>query len=94
MLANVLDLATRPRLTQRYCTALIETYDAKRVLADISADDGNRAVETLRHSVLLVVVRLLLVSGALARFQAGWKRGRPNPLGDIVVSIDTFPTVP
>ena len=49
-----IDLATRPLLTQPNCTALIETYDVERVLADIDADDGNRAVETLRHGVLLV----------------------------------------
>src|SRR5580700_5915178 len=48
-----LHLATRPLLTQRNCTALIETYDVERVLADIDADDGNRAVETLRHGVPL-----------------------------------------
>jgi hypothetical protein len=46
--------STRPLLTQHNCTALIQTYDVKRVLADIDADDGNCAVETLRHGVLLV----------------------------------------
>ena len=36
-----LDLATRPLLTQRKCTAFVETDDVERVLTDIDADDGN-----------------------------------------------------
>jgi hypothetical protein len=38
-------LATRTFLPQRDCAALIETYDLKRVLADIDADRGDRSVE-------------------------------------------------
>jgi hypothetical protein len=73
-----LDLATRPLLTQRNCTALIEAYDVERVLADIDADHGNCAVEILRHGVLLVF-------GAPCQLQslAGQEHGRTIPLADI-----------
>ena len=39
------DLATRPLLTQRDCTAFIKTNDMEPVLADIDADYGNRPAE-------------------------------------------------
>jgi hypothetical protein len=41
---GALNLATRPLLTQRNFTALVQTYDVKRVLANIDTDDGNYAV--------------------------------------------------
>jgi hypothetical protein len=34
-------LAARPLLPQHNCTALIETNDVERVLADIDADKGD-----------------------------------------------------
>jgi hypothetical protein len=50
----------------------------ERVLADIDADDGDRAAEILRQSVLLVV-------GARGQLQslAGQEHGRTIPLTDI-----------
>ena len=47
----------------------------ERVLADIDADDGNRAVEILRHGMLLVVG----APGQL-RSLAGQEHGRTIPL--------------
>jgi hypothetical protein len=73
-----LDLATRPLLTQHDGASLIETYDVEGVLADIDADDGNRAVEILRHGVLLVVG----APGQLPSL-AGQEHGRTIPLTDI-----------
>jgi hypothetical protein len=51
------------------------------VLADIDADDGNCAVEILRHGMLLVV-------GAPGQLQSlpGQEHGRTIPLADIGVS--------
>ena len=50
----------------------------KRVLANIDTDDGNYAVETLRHGVLLVV-------GAPCQLRSltGQEHGRTIPLADI-----------
>lgn len=45
-------LATRPLLSQHDGTALIETYDVERVLANVDA--GDRTVKSFCHGVLLV----------------------------------------
>jgi hypothetical protein len=81
MLAN--RASTWPRdLPQRDCTALIETYDVERVLADIDADHGDHGIEFLRHSVLLVFgapcQRNLLV---------GREHGRTIPLPDSNIAV-------
>ncbi len=55
---------------------LIETYDVETVLADIDADDGNRPVETLRHSVFLVWAALASLS------LVEQEHGRTIPLAD------------
>jgi hypothetical protein len=47
-------LPTGPLLPQHDGIPLIETLGVERVLADIDADYGDRSVEFLRHSVLLV----------------------------------------
>ena len=44
-------LAALPPLPKRYRTALIETYDVEKVLADIDVGDGDCGVEFLGHSV-------------------------------------------
>ena len=41
-------------MPKRDRSALIETYDVERVLANIDADDGDCGVELLGHGVLLV----------------------------------------
>src|SRR5262249_43785327 len=71
-------LATRPLLPQHDRTALIETNNVERVLADIDADHGNRSVKLLRHG-------LLLVFGAPCqlRLLAGPEHGRTIPLADM-----------
>jgi len=69
------DPATRPLLSQNDRFAAIYADDVEVVLADIDADDGNRAIEILRHGVLLVV-------GAPGQFPslAGQGHGRTIPL--------------
>jgi hypothetical protein len=64
----------RPLLSQFNCTALIQTYDVERVLANIEADDGNRAIEILIHGVL--------APGQL-RSLAGQEHGRTISFADM-----------
>src|SRR5215510_9117348 len=71
-------LATRPLLPQHDRTALIETNNVERVLADIDADHGNRSVKLLRHGVLLV-----FGAPCQLRLLAGPEHGRTIPLADI-----------
>jgi hypothetical protein len=84
-----LDLATRPFLTQLNCTALIETYNVERVLADIDADCSDCGDWILRHGVLLVF-------GAPCQFRllAGQEHGRTIPLADVAVNRFTRLGVP
>jgi hypothetical protein len=72
------NLATRPLLTQRDCTAFIKTNDMERVFADIDADYGNRSAEILRHGVLLV-----FGAPCQLRSLAGQEHGRTIPLAEI-----------
>jgi hypothetical protein len=71
-------LATRPLLAQHDRTALIETHNVERVLADIDADHGNRSVELLRHGVLLI-----FGAPCQLRLLAGLEHGRTIPLADM-----------
>jgi hypothetical protein len=41
-------------MPKRDRTALIETYEVKRILADIDSGQGDCSVEFLRHNALLV----------------------------------------
>jgi hypothetical protein len=72
------NLATRPLLMQRDCTAFIKTNDMERVLADIDADYSNRFAEILRHGVLLV-----FGAPCQLRSLAGQEHGRTIPLAVI-----------
>src|SRR5436305_13914635 len=67
-------LATRPLLPQHDGAARIVAHDVERVLADIDADHGDRAVGCLRHGVLLVLAPLTSLS------LAGQEHGRTIPL--------------
>ena len=56
-----LDLTSRPFLTQHQGAVPIQADDVERVLADIDADDGDRA-ESLGHDVLLIWLPLASLS--------------------------------
>src|SRR5580704_1007732 len=75
------NLATRPLLTQHDCTTAIEADDVEGVLADIDTNYGNRVVEIVGHSVLLVF-------GAPCQLRSltGQEHGRTIPLPDIEVT--------
>src|SRR5216684_2766607 len=66
-------VSTWPRdsfLPQHDRSALIETHNVERVLADIDANHRDRSIEFLRHGVLLALVApmpALLAGGAGAR---------------------------
>src|SRR5262245_51341205 len=76
-------LATRPLLPQHDRTALIETNNVERVLADIDADHGNRSVKLLRHGVLLV-----FGAPCQLRLLAGPEHGRTIPLADMTSAAE------
>jgi hypothetical protein len=57
---------------ERFVPRLIQTYDVERVLADIEADDGNRAIEIL-------VCGVLLASAPLASFDRWRGRSTAGP---------------
>jgi hypothetical protein len=88
--AGALADVTRLRLIHRSrfrqwaarCTPTIQADDVERVLADINADNGNRAVEVPRHGVLLVF-------GAPCQLGllAGQEHGRTIPLAEVARSI-------
>jgi hypothetical protein len=63
---------------ERFVPRLIQTYDVERVLADVEADDGNRAIEIL-------VCGVLLVFGAPRQLRslAGQEHGRTVPLATV-----------
>jgi hypothetical protein len=73
--------STWPRdhfLPQHDGAARIVAHDVERVLADIDADDGDRAIGYLRHGVLLV-----FGAPCQLRLLAGQEHGRTIPLADI-----------
>jgi len=63
---------------QRDCTTRIEAYNVRRALVDVDADHGDRGIELLRHSVLLV-----FGAPCQLRLLAGQEHGRTILLGDI-----------
>ena len=66
-------------LPQHNGTAVIETHNVERVLADIDTNHGNRGADLLRHAVLLDFG----APGKL-RLPAGQEHGRTIPLTDMV----------
>ena len=72
-------LATRPFLPQHDGTARIVAHDVERVLADIDADHGDRAIRCLRHGVLPV-----FGAPCQLRLLAGQEHGRTIPLTDLL----------
>ena len=60
-------------MPKRDRTALIETYDVERVLANIDADDGDCGVELLGHGVLLV-----FGAPCQRNLREGQEHGRPS----------------
>src|SRR6202035_16187 len=71
-------LATRPLLPQHDGAARIVAHDVERVLADIDADHGDRAIGYLRHGVLLV-----FGAPCPLRWLAGQEHGRTIPLAEL-----------
>jgi hypothetical protein len=71
-------LATRPLLAQHQGSTPILADDVERILADIDADHGDFAVESLGHGVLLV-----FAASRQLGVPAGLEHGRIIPFSDI-----------